>query len=154
MDIYTPRCHVQRFTEDHIDNFMAYRNHEEWMKFQGFKGLSKEDYRRALLGPMSIRDGMQLAIVSTLTKALLGDIYLKREGDVCWVGYTIAPEKARQGYACEVVTAVMSTMTSQGILVMKAEVAQENTPSIRLLEKLSFTCIGVEDDARIFQREL
>ena len=35
-------------------------------------------------------------------------IYLKREDAICWIGYTISPDNARQGYIREVIPAVIT----------------------------------------------
>ncbi|MDT7066789.1 hypothetical protein RQM06_19405 [Citrobacter freundii] len=70
---------------------MLYRNDAEWMKYQGFKGLTKEDYESALLGVLTLTQGIQLAIVNKLTQVLIGDIYLRQQCDVFWLGYTITP---------------------------------------------------------------
>lgn len=47
---------------------MVYRNDAEWMKYQGFKGLTKEDYEAELLGVLTLVRGIQLAIVNKLTQ--------------------------------------------------------------------------------------
>ena len=40
--IETNRCLLRCFKEKYLDSFMIYRNNEEWMKYQGFKNLSKD----------------------------------------------------------------------------------------------------------------
>lgn len=79
MEIYSSRCVIRPFRADEVQPFMAYRNDAEWMKYQGFKGLTKEVYEKALLGTSSLSEGIQLAVVSKATNTLIGDIYLKQE---------------------------------------------------------------------------
>lgn len=38
------RCYTRRFTESDLDAFIAYRNDADWMKYQSFKGLTREEY--------------------------------------------------------------------------------------------------------------
>ena len=49
-----------------------------------------------------------MAVISVRTNSLIGDIYLKREDAICWIGYTISPDNARQGYIREVIPAVIT----------------------------------------------
>lgn len=151
MKFDTVRCNIRPFNAEDIDAFMSYRNDMEWMKYQGFKGLSKQEYMQALLNEQSLSNGMQLAIICKQTNTLIGDLYLKQEGDTCWIGYTITPLKSRCGYAYEAVSALICSLTTQGINRVKASVAIGNDASVMLLEKLKFTFLGIEADEQIFQ---
>ena len=77
--INTERCIVKCFEEKDLDSFMTYRNNDEWMKYQGFKNLTKDEYRESLLVPFDLKVGAQLAIVDKVTDGLLGDIYLVKK---------------------------------------------------------------------------
>lgn len=134
----TERCVVRHFREEDLDAFMAYRNDAAWMQFQGFKGLTREAYRKVLLGEASLFEGRQLAVADRETDSLLGDLYVRQEGDFAWIGYTISPAHARKGYASEAVTALLEWLAENGIAEVKAGVAPDNAPSVRLLEKLGF----------------
>ncbi|HBX4612659.1 TPA: hypothetical protein MH263_06305 [Klebsiella pneumoniae] len=68
MQIISSRCIIRTFHSHEIDSFMVYRNDAEWMKYQGFKGLTKEDYEAELLGVLTLVRGIQLAIVNKLTQ--------------------------------------------------------------------------------------
>ena len=92
------------------------------MKYQGFKGLTKQEYTKVLLKNYSLMDGMQLAIICKQSNVLIGDLYLKQEGSTCWIGYTITPQEARHGYIYEVVSAVIRFLATQGIACIKAGV--------------------------------
>ncbi|ORX93337.1 acyl-CoA N-acyltransferase [Basidiobolus meristosporus CBS 931.73] len=155
MEVRTERCFIRPFKERDIDDFMVYRNDMDWMKYQGFKGLSKEEYRKELLPDHSLQDGRQLAIVSNKTDAVIGDIFLKQEEDsVFWIGYTIHPSSARQGYAYEAVLGVIEALKSKGATCVKAGVESENAASIQLLKKLDFHYIGFEEDEEVFMLSL
>jgi len=150
----TERCRIRPFEENDIAAFMSYRNNLDWMQFQGFKGKKYLEYKAALLRQPDFRDGVQLAVVNRQTGELLGDLYLRLEKNACWIGYTIAPQFARQGLALEVVMQLLQQLQLSGLTLAKAGVEEQNTASIQLLKKLGFEQIGVEDGELIFQREL
>ena len=52
---------------------------------------------RALLGVLTLARDIQLSIVNKMTQVLIGDIYLRQQYDVFWLGYTISPAYTRQG---------------------------------------------------------
>jgi len=73
------KYNIRPFKESDIDDFMEYRNDMEWMKCQGFKDLSKEEYEDSLLKEVSLEKGMQLAIINKLYDRLIGDLYVRKE---------------------------------------------------------------------------
>lgn len=153
MLLKTTRCTVRPFQARDLDDFIAYRNDAAWMRHQGYKCLPRETYERDLLGHPSLEKGAQYAIISNDSGHCIGDIYLRLEGGSLWIGYTIAPPCARQGYAFEVVSALACWAKAYGYPSLKAGVLPGNAPSIRLLEKLGFSFIGMEDAARIYSLE-
>ena len=150
----TERCRIRPFEESDLEAFMSYRNNLDWMQFQGFKGKKYLEYKAALLKQPNFREGVQLAVVSGQTGELLGDLYLKLEKNTAWIGYTIAPQFARQGYAFEVVTQLLSQLKQAGLALVKAGVEAQNLASIQLLKKLNFTVIGNEENELIYERKL
>ena len=150
----TERCRIRPFEESDLEAFMSYRNNLDWMQFQGFKGKKYLEYKAALLKQPNFREGVQLAVVSGQTGELFGDLYLKLEKNIAWIGYTIAPQFARQGYAFEVVTQLLLQLKQAGLALVKAGVEAQNLASIQLLKKLDFTLIGNENNEQIYQREL
>ena len=149
----TERCRIRPFEESDIEAFMSYRNNLEWMQFQGFKGKKYLEYKAALLMQPKFHQGVQLAVVSRRTGELLGDLYLKLEKNACWIGYTIAPQHARKGYAFEAVEELMRQLNHDGVRVFKAGVEAENIASIALLHKLGFSQTESEGSELIFQRD-
>ncbi|HGV1080415.1 TPA: N-acetyltransferase, partial [Escherichia coli] len=43
-----------------------------------------------MLGVLTLARDIQLAIVNKMTQVLIGDIYLRQQCDVFWLGYTIS----------------------------------------------------------------
>ena len=150
----TQRCRIRPFEEGDIEAFMSYRNNLDWMRFQGFKGKKYLEYKAALLMQPNFNNGVQLAVVLRQTGELLGDLYLKLEKNTAWIGYTIAPQFARQGFAFEVVTQLLLELKQAGLTLVKAEVEEQNLASIALLKKLGFVQVEISDSERIFQYEL
>ncbi|WP_214816588.1 GNAT family N-acetyltransferase [Exiguobacterium sp. s59] len=154
MTFTTTRCLIRPFERHDIEPFMAYRNDLDWMKHQSFKGLSYTEYEDALLSEQSLQHGMQLAIIDQSTDELIGDVYIHQEGTTYWIGYTITPARARQGYAFEVMSGLIRYLTDQGAEVFKAGVLETNEASIALLKKLNFTYFTTELDEQIYRLDV
>ncbi len=145
MLIETNRCLIRNFEEKDIDEFMSYRNDEVWMRYQGFKGLTKQEYEKELLKDAALYEGTQLAIVLKDGGYLIGDIYLKQETNSLWFGYTISPLYARRGYAYEAANGIIAWIKEKGIDKIFAAALPENIPSINLLKKLKFSFVGMNE---------
>lgn len=150
MKLMTTRCLIRPFEQHDIEPFMTYRNDLEWMQHQSFKGLTYEEYERSLFGNPSITKGMQLAIINQETNELIGDLYVQQDGTTYWIGYTISPRHARQGYASEVVSGLIRHLSDQGAETIKAGALATNEASIALLKKLNFEYLVTEDDEQIY----
>lgn len=150
MQIQTERLIIRHFAVKDIGPFTEYRNNPDWMRFQGFKGLDRDAYEAQLLRVPEPEEGMQLAVALAETDGLIGDIYLKKFGDVYWLGYTIHPGYARQGYAAEAARGVVGWAKESGAAKILAGVLPGNTASIRLLEKLGFHYLGEEEGERVY----
>lgn len=148
--IKTSRCTLRRFAKEDLEDFMAYRNDMQWMQYQGFKGLSQQEYETELLGEAQLEQGLQLAVVNSTNGKLLGDVYLKREDDAIWLGYTIAPTFARNGYAAEAVEGIIAWAKQQGAACLKAGVLPQNKASVGLLQKLGFACTAEEGGELVY----
>ncbi len=155
LPIKTERLLIRPFEATDIDAFTAYRNDEAWMRFQGFKGLSRAQYAQALLKPARAAEGVQLAVISKATGALIGDLYLKTDGERCHIGYTVAPAHARCGYALEAVQAMLVWLAAHGFQRVYANVMPDNAASIGLLYKAGFMDTGcMEDGERLFLHQM
>jgi RimJ/RimL family protein N-acetyltransferase len=141
--IETHRCILRCFEEKDLYSFMTYRNNEEWMKYQDFKNLRIDEYRRVLLVPFNLEKGAQLAIADKSTDKLLGDLYLAKKERTITIGYTIDPIYSRKGYISEVLNALLPKLKADysGCEIV-AMTEKENTPSKNLLLKLVFVYDG------------
>lgn len=138
----TELCLVRSFTEIDLDIFMEYRNDKEWMKYQGFKGLSKDKYRKSLLAPFCLKRGSQLAIAERSNNLLIGDLYLKKENEIIDIGYTIHPNYSRQGLILEVVSHLIDYLfLNHPKCIIRAEMEMGNIASRNLLIKSGFICL-------------
>lgn len=145
--IETDRCILRCFEEKDLDSFMTYRNNEEWMKYQSFKNLTKEEYRKALLVPFNVEKGTQIAIAHKTTDSLLGDLYLVKKEKTITIGYSINPIYSRKGYISEVLKALLSKLkTCYSDCKIVAMTEKENIPSKNLLLKLGFVYDGWIDE--------
>lgn len=137
--IETARCILRGFEEKDLDSFVTYRNNDEWMKYQGFKNLTKDEYRKALLVPLNIESGVQLAIADKNTDELLGDLYLIKKESTIEIGYTINPVHARKGLITEVLTASLQKLKECfPDCKIIAATEKDNISSKNLLLKLGF----------------
>lgn len=150
MNITTSRCLLRDFILEDIYPFMSYHNNLSWMKYQGFKGLSEKEYREILLTDTSFRKGKQLAIILKENNVLIGDIYLKKEDNIWWIGYSIHPDYARRGYIKEVVLALKKWLITQGATQINAAVAPKNVSSCHLLQDLGFSLLKKEAEEWLF----
>ena len=146
----TERCVVRPLTDDDTDELMVYRNDLNWMRYQGLKGLTREEWVQQLLSSKNVDDGLQLAVMSRLSGQLIGDLYVRCDAETCWIGYTISPKYARQGHATEAVTALIEELTWRGVQCIKAGVSPDNKASIKLLTKLGFHLTDSSDDEETY----
>lgn len=145
--IETDRCIIRCIEEKDLDFIMQYRNNEEWMKYQGFKNLSKDEYRKALLVPLNIEDGIQLAVAEKTTDNLLADLYIAKKENNISIGYTVNPVFARKGYIIEVLKVLLPKLqTCYNDCTIIATTEKENIPSKNLLIKLGFEYSGWNED--------
>ena len=152
--ISTRRCLIRPFQQSDIFAFMEYRNNEQWMCYQGFKGLTYEQYCQILLKPTVLEEGVQLAIINQKETRLIGDLYLKKEADQLWLGYTIHPLYQRQGYIYEAVQGIIKWALQEDISFLKAGILPENMASRNLLIKLGFNLITREEEEDIYSLPL
>ena len=150
MEILTKRCIIRHFIYDDLDDFMTYRNNEAWMIYQTFKGLTKDKYASILIEEeQDINRGMQLALVHKETLELLGDLFLRVENHICYLGYTSHMNHARKGYIYESVQGIYQSLKEIGVTEIIAGVDPKNIASIRLLQKLGYIEEGLDEDGDI-----
>lgn len=142
----TKRCRIRNFMKKDISSLMTYRNDEKWMRFQGFKGLTSEEYEEILLKNSTLEEGIQLVISKKTTDKIIGDFYVKKTNDSFMIGYTISPLYARQGYTYEATIGLIEWIKSTGVKKIYGTVMKENHASKHLLEKLNFKFVEINED--------
>jgi len=143
----TERCKIRRFKSEDMESFISYRNDMHWMQYQMFKGLTREEYERILLKDSLPEDGIQLAVAERHTDKLLGDVYIRRQIPSFWIGYTVHPAYAQQGFRCEVVAALVPVLLQcHGCHEVLAGVVKENFRSKNLLEKIGFRLFYYDEE--------
>ncbi len=103
MEFSTSQFLIRPFLESDLDAFMEYRNNLEWMKYQSFKGLTKQEYRQRLLGNEVVEAGIQLAIIQKTSQALIGDLFLFKKANTLTIGYSINPKYSQKGYMTSII---------------------------------------------------
>ena len=154
LPVCSERCVVRRFRETDVDAFMAYHNDLDWMRYQGYKGLTRPEYETALLAEPCVERGAQYAVALRDTDELIGDVYVKKTGDVWWIGYTITPTRSRQGFASEVIQAMIDTLRATSAVYVNAGVEPGNMASIGLLARLGFRLVAAIGDELIYTLDL
>lgn len=148
----TKRCLIKAFKELDLDSFMEYRNNNEWMKYQSFKNLTKEEYKKHLLVPINLETGTQLAIIQKETNQLIGDLYCKVEETEAFIGYTIHYNFARKGYTKEAVIGLVNYLQknypNHSII---AETEINNIPSIKVLQSIGFETVLQNEEGYVFR---
>lgn len=151
MHIKTDSFTIRAFTEKEIPTFTEYHNNLVWMKYQGFKGLDTMTFAQELLQPIDLFAGHQFAVVSNDKEILIGDIYLQRDANKLWLGYTMNPKFARQGYMHKIIQAVISEIhLDKTVVAILAGVEIANEASSNLLKKLGFKYLETEDGEDIY----
>lgn len=143
--IETERLLLRKLEKEDAAAFYAYRSDQAVQEYQSFQPKSAEETLTFLSGTADfvnlINTWFQLAVCLKGSNELIGDIGMHFTQDVLQseIGYTIAPQYQRQGYAEEGVKAVMAYLFQDlGKHRIFASVDPLNLPSVRLLEKLGF----------------
>ena len=92
-------------------------------------------------------DGMRFIIALKETNEAIGIIHLMpcddRVVECLEIGYTMNPSKRRSGYGYEAINKMINVLIDElNLDLLIAGVYEENIPSIKMMEKLGFTCEG------------
>lgn len=143
--LVTERLLLRRSRPEDAETISEYRSdpdvhvHQGWDRtdVEGVRAEIEEMTRRA---PGEPGGWVQLSVEERASGHLVGDVGLSRaEGEpgVIKVGYTIAPEHQRRGYATEAIRALVGyAFDTLDAEVVRAYASAENTPSIRVAEKV------------------
>ena len=92
-------------------------------------------------------DNMRFIIALKETDEAIGIIHLMpcedRVVECLEIGYTMNPSKRRRGYGYEAVSKIIDVLLNElNLDLIVAGVYEENIPSIKMMEKLDFSCEG------------
>jgi aminoglycoside 6'-N-acetyltransferase len=147
--IVTDRLVLRRSRPADAEAISAYRSDPEVHRYQGWdrtdpNGVREEIEEMAARAPGEPGGWVQLS-VEERAGGLVGDVGLSTaEGEpgVIKVGYTIAPERQRRGYATEAVSALVGyAFDTLGAEVVRAYASAENLPSIRVAERVGMRLV-------------
>lgn len=138
----TDRLAIRNLNNDDLDILYDYRNDKECGKYQRWDNTSKlhieylidkEKYK--VFGV----DTGNFAIVNKTSNVIVGDIFFSIKDKTITLGYTIAPQHQRKGYAFEILSEVLVYIDKNlKDYETVALVDPLNEPSIKLLKKLEF----------------
>lgn len=148
----TDRLIIRRFCMDDANACFALMSDAQGMYLDGCKPFSSMDdafYERMEL--FEKREG-QYVIVLKQTNEVIGTVNVfdddSRAVSAKEIGYSIHPYHRRKGYAYEAISAIITLLRKNLLFDMVvAGVLPENTPSVKLLEKLGFHSEGIRHKA-------
>jgi RimJ/RimL family protein N-acetyltransferase len=148
--LVTKRLTLRRSRPADAELISAYRSDPKVQRHQGWERTDPESVRREI-EEMATRDPgapggwVQFSVDERSSGELVGDVgvhALDDEPGVIKIGYTIAPAFQRRGYATEAVSALVDYSFSRlGAEVVRAYADADNTPSIRVAEKVGMRLI-------------
>jgi RimJ/RimL family protein N-acetyltransferase len=158
--IATDRLVIAALTEEHLGEFLRYRNDDEVARHQDWTLPYTHERARTLLDELASFDGptnqewVQLAVTDG-DGTLIGDVAVGLEQDsaVAMVGYTIAPEHQGKGYATEAVGALVDRLVADGVHRVTATLDPDNLASARVLERCGFRFTGIARSAALVRGE-
>lgn len=149
--LVTNRTRISPLGFTDLDAFVAYRRVPEVARYQSWGADYSELQARELIESqagmtMPPQDGwLQLAIQEVKSGQLVGDLALHalKEQSCFEIGFTIAPQYQRQGYASEAASALLTGLFNQhGATSVIANTDSRNLASIRTLEALGFSAVA------------
>jgi RimJ/RimL family protein N-acetyltransferase len=159
-ELVTARLTVRMLTRRDITDFTRYRNIAAVAKYQDWRLPYTRDLAHDLVDDLDRLTGptnggwVQLALDAT--GDLIGDIavWLDDGGDFAVVGYTLAPEHQRRGYAVEGLTAVIDWLFGRKrVHRIGATIDPRNLASARVLERCGFEYVGTARSAALVRGE-
>jgi RimJ/RimL family protein N-acetyltransferase len=150
MLIATERLVLRRFRTADAPVFAAYRSDPAVARYQSwdapFPLLRAETAVANFIASEPDRAGwFQYAIERTADRVLIGDVAVRLHDNLMQaeIGFTLATEHQKQGYATEAVRAVLDRLFKvQGLHKVTGECDARNTGSAALMERLGFTLEG------------
>ena len=148
--LLTDRLRLRRSVPDDADTISSYRSDPEVHRTQGWErtdpdGVRADIEEMADRAPGDPGGWVQFSVDERDGGRLVGDVGISpAEGEpgVIKVGYTISPDVQGRGYATEAVQALVDyALHTLGAEVVRAYADADNTPSIRVAEKVGMRLI-------------
>jgi len=140
------RCRLRAFQESDLPAFAQYRSHPDVARYQSWSVPYSHEQAKSLYRAIHSTDfgaegsWYQIALAALPTDALLGDLAVHFiDSRQIEIGFTIAPEFQRKGYAKEAVSALLDRMfRKSGAHRAVATVDARNSSAAGLLTALGF----------------
>lgn len=148
--IVTERLLLRRSVPEDAEAISAYRSRPEVWRNQGWERTDPESVRADIekmsgRAPGESGGWVQFTVEERDTGLLVGDVGLtvdEAEPGVVKIGYTISPAFQGLGYATEAVGALVAyALGTLGAEVVRAHASADNTPSIRVAEKVGMRLV-------------
>lgn len=156
----TARLRIRPLRPADLADFYAYRSNPEVTRYQGFDVFSREQAAAFIAQQLPLEFGqpgqwVQYGLEHQRTGRLLGDCAIclqQADSRMAEIGITIAPAAQRQGYAREVLRALLDFLFQLPDFHRVVEtVDADNAASIALLESLGFRLEGEFRDNIFFK---
>jgi aminoglycoside 6'-N-acetyltransferase len=150
--IDTPRLWLRTMVSTDIPGLMAYRSDPEVARYQSWTAPYTQAQAQAVLdevltGTVGMRNRWyQMAIERREDGCLIGDIgfiLFSEEAHQAEIGFSLAPQYQRQGYATEAVRGMLHYLfMERGLHRVRGHCVGRNVRSARLLERVGMRCEG------------
>ena len=157
VEITTERLILREFVLDDWPAVLAYQQDPRYLEFYPFITRTESDAKEFVQWFLdeqaeSPRRRFQLAVVLQEIRELIGNVGIRRKPENEWeadIGYEIAPEHWRRGYATEAGAALIEHGFSEmGLHRISSWCIADNGASARVLQKL-----GLREEGRLRENE-
>jgi ribosomal-protein-alanine N-acetyltransferase len=148
MILNSQRLLIRNFRDSDLESFLAYRNVPEVAQYQGWEVPYPREHAIKMIDQMKDMQApkaghwLQLAIELKETGQMIGDLGLRvnaEDARQAVIGFTIAPEHWRKGYAVEAIHTLLEFLFDDlDLHRVSADCDTENVGSWHTLEKAGF----------------
>lgn len=150
----TKRLMLRSFYDSDIEELFDYRNNEICAKYQRYKDTSKNylckfiDMNKNIV---FLSEEEQHFAIALKSGEIIGDVSIYFQNRTITIGYTISYKHHRNGYAFEIISALIEAIHSRYVnYEIIGMIEKENEASICLLEKLGFINEGYEEKVKSY----
>lgn len=157
MEITTERLMLRKFLPDDWPAVLAYQQDARYSEYYPWSARTESDAKEFVQWFLdkqaeSPRRRIQLTVILRETGLLIGNWGIRRKPDSDWeadIGYEIAPDYWRRGYATEAAASLVEHgLTSMGLHRISSWCIAENGASVSVLRKL-----GMREEGRLRENE-